>query len=583
MLDKLNVRLNEYEKKIESLTQIISDLQIENRNLQYKNLELTKNRNYFLKIENNNKILNEDQKTKTERIKDLEDEILKVTENCKEENRNIQKNLESEILYYKGLNETSLSKIYAADKIIKLNETQHNIILKLEKKIDELKSENEEKMNKLQLAHERHYLKLKKQMLDHIKTTQKTLSKNNESNLELNTKFGILYKNQMINELDSQSKQIQELLKTKERYEKIIFVLQQEIKTHKKVEEIITKKKNSYLELVKKNNDIENNNESKKGELKNKIPLLKIVRNNYDCLTERNNYDNRSIFHSMNKREYHDYKSLEKIYRELLEEYNEIKNKYNTLKDKEKANKIKYQGIIDLFNEALNKLIEDEEIKNKPNIYININEINKGNFENLSKEGKYFILVKLLDNLLSLIHIDEKEKKLISLKNNIKHVEFKMEKTHINCRNKYFEPPNLQKPFYGFTSNNFYNASTNNESNTNSNERKHFISIFGDDYIQFGKNIFTEANSIKKDKKEKDNLKIFNTDRSKKKRAKTNDNKKIKMKTYRYKQIKIKEKFANKLLTEENMKTKPDDKKINQYVYKRGNTFDKQFIRELII
>ena len=31
MLDKLNVRLNEYEKKIESLTQIISDLQIENR------------------------------------------------------------------------------------------------------------------------------------------------------------------------------------------------------------------------------------------------------------------------------------------------------------------------------------------------------------------------------------------------------------------------------------------------------------------------------------------------------------------------------------------------------------------------
>ena len=49
-----------------------------------------------------------------------------------------------------------MSKIYAADKIIKLNETQHNIILKLEKKIDDLKSENEEKMNKLQLAHERH-------------------------------------------------------------------------------------------------------------------------------------------------------------------------------------------------------------------------------------------------------------------------------------------------------------------------------------------------------------------------------------------------------------------------------------------
>ena len=70
MLDKINSLLNDYEKRIESLTQTISDLQIENRNLQIKNLELTKNRNYFLNIENNNKILCEDQKTKRNRIKD---------------------------------------------------------------------------------------------------------------------------------------------------------------------------------------------------------------------------------------------------------------------------------------------------------------------------------------------------------------------------------------------------------------------------------------------------------------------------------------------------------------------------------
>ena len=577
MLDNIDTRLNEYEKKIESLTQTISELKLENRNLQIKNLELTKKRNYFLKIENNNKILSEDQKTKKERIKDLEDEILKVTENCKEENRIIQKNLESEILYYKGLNETSLSKIYAADKIIKLNEAQHNIILNLEKKLDELKGENEEKMNKLQLAHERHYLKLKKQMLDYIKTTQKTLAKNNESNLELNTKFGILYKNQMMNELETQSKQIQDLLKTKGRYQKIIFMLQQEIKTHKKVEEIITKKKNNYLEYVKKKT--KDNNEPKNEEFKNKIPLIKMDKNNPDCLTERNHYNNRSIFHSMNKREYYDYKSLEKIYKELFEDYKEIKNKYNTLKDKEKNVKIKYKGFIDLFNEALNQLIEDEEIKNKKNIYINIKEINKGNFENLSKEGKYFILVKILDNLLSLIHIDESEKKLISLKNNIKQVEFKKEKQHIFQRNNYFDTAGLQKPFYGLTSNNFFNVSTNNDSNTNSNERKHFISIFGDDYIQFGKNIFTEANSVKK---ERNSLINNNTDRNRKKKSGTKDNKKMKMKTFRYKQIKINGKYDNKLLTEENMKTKIENKKV-KYIYKRGKTFDKQLIRELII
>ena len=574
MLDKINDRLNTYERKIESLTQTVSDLQIENKNLKIKNLELLKNRNYFLQIENNNKFLCEDQKMKGNRIKDLENEVLKVTENGKEESRNLQKNLESEILYYKGLNETSLSKIYAADKIIKLNETQHNIILKLENKIDEIKSENEDKMNKLELAHERHYLKLKKQMLDYIKATQQATSKSNEFNLELNSKFGILYKNQMLNELENQSKQIEDLLKTKERHQKIIWVLQQEIKTHKKIEEMIIKKNNTYLNIAKKT---KNMNESNEFLSSKKIPLLNFMKGN-DCLTERNS-NSRSIFHSLNKKEYHDYKSLEKIYKELLDEYREIKNKYNTLKDKEKNNNIKYKGIINLFNDALDGLMQDEEIKSKKNIYININEINKGNFESLTKEEKYFILVKLLNNLLSLITINEKEEKLISLRDNIKNVEFKLKKPKIIHRNKYFETPKLQKPFLGMTSSNFYNISTNYESNTNSNERQHFVSIFGDDFIQFGKNIFPEANSVKK---ERDSYKNNYEKINKKKSLGDKNKKKLYEKANKYIIRKSREKEENNLLTEGNRKSRNDNQNIN-YQIKRGNTYDKQFIRELVI
>lgn len=574
MLDKINDRLNTYERKIESLAQTVSDLQIENKNLKIKNLELLKNRNYFLQIENNNKFLCEDQKMKGNRIKDLENEVLKVTENGKEESRNLQKNLESEILYYKGLNETSLSKIYAADKIIKLNETQHNIILKLENKIDEIKSENEDKMNKLELAHERHYLKLKKQMLDYIKATQQATSKSNEFNLELNSKFGILYKNQMLNELENQSKQIEDLLKTKERHQKIIWVLQQEIKTHKKIEEMIIKKNNTYLNIAKKT---KNMNESNEFLSSKKIPLLNFMKGN-DCLTERNS-NSRSIFHSLNKKEYHDYKSLEKIYKELLDEYREIKNKYNTLKDKEKNNNIKYKGIINLFNDALDGLMQDEEIKSKKNIYININEINKGNFESLTKEEKYFILIKLLDNLLSLITINEKEEKLISLKDNIKNVEFKLKKPKIIHRNKYFETPKLQKPFLGMTSSNFYNISTNYESNTNSNERQHFVSIFGDDFIQFGKNIFPEANSVKK---ERDSYKNNYEKINKKKSLGDKNKKKLYEKANKYIIRKSREKEENNLLTEGNRKSRNDNQNIN-YQIKRGNTYDKQFIRELVI
>lgn len=107
-------------------------------------------------------------------------------------------------------------------------------------------------MDQLQLEHERHYLKLKKQMLDYIQKAQQNMNKNNEYNLELNTKFGILYKNQMLNELEHQSNQIKELLSLKAKNEKIIYLLKEELETHKQVEQIIAKKKEEYLELIKK-------------------------------------------------------------------------------------------------------------------------------------------------------------------------------------------------------------------------------------------------------------------------------------------------------------------------------------------
>ena len=163
-----------YEKEIESLNQKISDLETDNRNLKLKILELSKTRQILNQVENNNKILNEVKKKNFIKIRDLENEVLKIAEDSKEEKRNIQKNLEAEILYYKGLNETGLSKIYNADKIIKLNETQHYFILKLEEKIDEIKKENSKKMEQLQLEHERHYIKLKRQMMDYIQRPNKT-------------------------------------------------------------------------------------------------------------------------------------------------------------------------------------------------------------------------------------------------------------------------------------------------------------------------------------------------------------------------------------------------------------------------
>ena len=575
-----NNRFIAYEKEIESLNQKISELETDNRNLKIKILELSKMKQILNQVENNNKILNEVKKKNFIKIKDLENEVLKITEDSKEENRNIQKNLEAEILYYKGLNETGRSKIDNADKIIKLNENQHYIILKLEEKIDEIQKENSNKMNQLQLEHERHYIKLKRQMMDYIQKAQQNMNKNNEYNLELNTKFGILYKNQMLNELEHQSLQIIDLLKLKEKHEKLIYVLKQELETHKQVEYIISKKKNEYLQLAKKNIEKNKLNSSINKNIKNEkeIPSLNIDSGN--CLTERNLY-NHGAFLILNKKEYNDYKSLEKIYKELMEEYKLIKNKYNTLKDKEKMFQNKYKGIINLLDEALEELLKDEEIKNRDNIYIDINDLNKGDYEKFTKEEKYSILVVLINRLLPLIQINDNEKKLYLLKDKINDIEFKMNKTQMTKFSDSSRCQTIKKPLLGIASNTFYNISTNNDSYINS-ERNQFISLFGDDYIQYGKRIFTEkGQSIKKQKNNFEKLwkkrNIIKSNIHNPTNIIRNMGNLVKTNTF------IEKNRKNIIDSKKNSKNSSEKKEYKKIGYKRGNTFDRKLVRVIIV
>ena len=567
-----NKRFIAYQNEIDSLKKKNSELERINRNLKMKLLELSKTRNYLIQVENNNKFLAEDQKNKNNRIKDLENEVLKITENSKEEHRLLQKDLEAEILYYKGLNKTGLSKIDAAEKVIKLNETQHNYILQLEEKIDQINNENEVKMNQLQIEHERHYLKLKKQMIDFIKKSQDDMTKNNEGNLELNTKFGILYKNQMLNELENQSLQIQELLKLKERHERQIYLLKQEISTHKAVEHIIGKKKDKYLELAKKNFGENVDKAQSKKELATKVPLLNINNNifNSNCLTDRNSY-NHKIFRKMSKKDYYDYKSLEKIYKELLDDYNFLKNKYNTLRDKEKIYQEKYKGIINLYNEALEELLSDEEIKNKENIYVNLKEFNKENYENFTKEEKYYILVALINNILPLVHINEDDKELSLLKEKINSVEFN--RTQITKFSETSRPQTIYKPFIG------YNMSTNEDSNLKSSDRQQYVSIFGDDYIEYGKSIFSDTNSVRKEKNNYQKFlkkKIKNNIINKKMNEKRNFGLYLKSNTYIGSNDEKLDSFRRKIENDSN----DNNKKIS---YKRGNSYNKKLVRILAV
>ena len=216
-------------REIVTLKEKIKDLEQLNRTYLLKITDLTKSRNILLEQQLINKRLNEELKIKQEIIEKLQMDILKEEKDKKEEQRIIENKFNAQLIYYKRLHDTGVVKENAASSIIKLNETQHNCIVQLENKIDEIKMLYEKKIKDIELGHENRYSKLKKQMMEFLKNIQKNMAKNNEENLELNSKLTVLYKNQMLNELENQSHQIEELLKEREKLNKEIYVLKEEL------------------------------------------------------------------------------------------------------------------------------------------------------------------------------------------------------------------------------------------------------------------------------------------------------------------------------------------------------------------
>ena len=156
-----------------------------------------------------------------------------------------------EITYLKNQLENNQQKIETANIIIKLNEKQHNRILELEKKLEQMMNHESELLKQNEIKHENQFTNLKKKMMDHIKTAQKNMAQSNLDNLDLNTKLSKLTTNQLLIELEEQSTQIEELLKTKEKYEKEIFSLKTDMNTHKRVEQILQEKNKGKIVLIK--------------------------------------------------------------------------------------------------------------------------------------------------------------------------------------------------------------------------------------------------------------------------------------------------------------------------------------------
>ncbi len=449
------IELNLLEAEISQLNTKINSLEDEKRNLLAQLSEEKSKNTQIIKVQNENRQLLDLINEKEQRIENLENEIIELKKENKTIGRNLEKKYENEIGYYKNLHETNSTKIENANLVLKLNERQHEAILKLEDKIDEIKRADAEYQKQMQIKHENQFTNLKRKMMDHIKNAQKNMAQSNLDNLDLNTKISKLTTNQLLIELEEQSYQIEDLLKEREKNKKEIFALKTELNTHKKVEHILQEKNKRYLDMVKacdkkiekskKNNT--NNNNSDDYDL--------IINDDNENMTNNNNFQN--------------FKKFEKMYTKLFKDYQNLKGVYESLRDRERSQQQKFEGIINLYKMVIDDLVNDEEFRNKKDIYVNIEEIKKGNFEKFSKEEKYSILVYLMKHLLPLVNSENNE--INSFKEKIDSVE-------INGNNK-FMSKTTYGDFYGVKNRNLFNKNEN-RLNTIGNFEKRAISSIHD-------------------------------------------------------------------------------------------------------
>ena len=437
-------KLKENIEEINALKERISELESKNTSLNNKIFDLKIQIKILSEIDTKNKNVLEEKKLCENQIEQLKSEILNTTRKEKEEKRLIEKELESEIILYKGLHESGLGKVHAAEKILNLNNFQHDYITHLEQQIQKLRNHNDEIISKLKLEHDIHFYNLKLKMMKCLKDIQNNSINKYQKDLEQNSKMNFLYKNQMLNELEKEALLIKELIISKEKYEKSIFEHNQELALYKKVNKDLLEKNNKYMNIIKSinkkypniininsNSFIENNKEidfSKKKKNKfNKYKLKfssddlseeikekqeKIIRNIFknniyrECMTNKNYHEDK-----INKKYFDEYISLKKSYEELIKENKDIKEKLSTLKDKQKMIYTKYSGILNLYDTAINFLLKEEDLKLN-NIIINNDIIQSGNYEKLTSWQKYIIVMLLIKQILPLLEtsIDENEK-----------------------------------------------------------------------------------------------------------------------------------------------------------------------------
>ena len=405
---------------------------------------------------------------KNKKILELENDIINLKIEHEKYKNKKEMEYENDVNAVKNLYDTNLLKNNNAQIVAEANKEFYQQILKLENVINTFKEEQKKIDAKKELEFERRMSKMKKKKLDYIKDGQKSKQYLSQEQIKLNDKLSVINKNTLLNELGFQSLQLEDLLKQREQLDSIITSMKSDLEVHKKVESILVEKNKEYTNMIKVlSTKIESkgNNNKELGEKENikkendiNYKHLKLKKqnsdflrinnmNNYRILEKKENNDNNEIKKNINEEikvknfgrtfmgfsnkmkidninQNQDLVFLRKELIKKIKECEDYKSKYEYYKTKLDTINNKYANIMKLFEEVLVNIYEDKNMKYIKNIFINLEDFKQCNFETLSSEQKYSIIILIIKYLIPLINPNNLPGKFKSLFSGIEDVSF---------------------------------------------------------------------------------------------------------------------------------------------------------------
>ena len=452
IINDTNLLYNKLKSKFAIITKENNYLKSEMQNLKNKiiNLEADKvcqkqNINELLNTQTNllslKRLIVEKEKT----IEELKEQIISNHKKYNDELRYRESKFDYELIQSKVQYERAKYKIENYLKIENYSDALYKQVLEMEEIINNFNKIEESNMNKQKFEYMNKLNKFKKKMLDFLKD-EINCKKSFREQIQLSNLVNNIHIQELIRDIEYLNNEVVELLEEKQELKYKIFCLVNDIQIYNKVINIVVLKNNHLQKRLfkktistplinfekffndKKNLKKNNENELINPQIKANKKLMKLS-NSLTLLFDKNNKNNNINKNSNNtnisldqynsisyknspKENFINYKNdlknktnyLINKKPDLMQEKGKYKKYYEFYKGKYDSIKEQYTSIFKIYEEALEQLFNDLQ-KEKNDIYININKFRnyEFNYEEMTPEEKYFVLIKLIKHISPLV------------------------------------------------------------------------------------------------------------------------------------------------------------------------------------